>query len=165
MVFSRQEYWGGLLLPTEGIFLTQGVNWCLLGLLHCRQILYHFWATRQWVLLFLLFLIPSSVRLGCLRFLMQPEIHLYYCFPLRTAFAMSHRFWLSVFSFICFFLNFALISSVIHWCLVCSASMYLCFLQCFSLVDFYSHSLVIIKVAWYNFSLPKFTDFFLWPSL
>ena len=40
MEFSRQEYWNSwnphLLL--QGIFLTQGSN---LGLLHCRQILYH----------------------------------------------------------------------------------------------------------------------------
>ena len=40
--FSRQEYWSGLLwLP--GYFLIQGSN---PGLLHCRQILYH-WATRE----------------------------------------------------------------------------------------------------------------------
>ena len=37
--FSRQEYWSGLPLPSPGeIFLTQGSN---LGLLPCRQILYH----------------------------------------------------------------------------------------------------------------------------
>ena len=29
MEFSRQEYWSGLLLPTPGIFLTQGLNPCL----------------------------------------------------------------------------------------------------------------------------------------
>ena len=40
MEFSRQEYWSGLPVPTEGIFLTQGVNWCFLGFLYCRQILY-----------------------------------------------------------------------------------------------------------------------------
>ena len=38
MGFSRQEYWSGLPLPLQGIFPTQGSN---LGLLHCRQILYH----------------------------------------------------------------------------------------------------------------------------
>ena len=38
VAFSRQEYWNGLLFPPPGIFLTQGLN---LGLLHCRQILYH----------------------------------------------------------------------------------------------------------------------------
>ena len=43
--FSRQEYWGGLPLPTLGsfgIFLTQGSNLCLLyplGLCIGRQIL------------------------------------------------------------------------------------------------------------------------------
>ena len=37
--FSRQEYWSGLPFSLlQGIFLTQGQN---LGLLHCRQILYH----------------------------------------------------------------------------------------------------------------------------
>ena len=35
--FSRQEYGGGLPLPSPGIFLTQGLN---LGLLHCRRIFY-----------------------------------------------------------------------------------------------------------------------------
>ena len=36
--FSRQEYWTELPCPPQGIFLTQRSN---LGLLHCRQILYH----------------------------------------------------------------------------------------------------------------------------
>ena len=36
--FSRQEYWNGLHVLLQGIFLTQGLN---LGLLLCRQILYH----------------------------------------------------------------------------------------------------------------------------
>ena len=30
----------------QGNFLTQGLNTCLLRLLHCRQVLYH-WATRE----------------------------------------------------------------------------------------------------------------------
>ena len=34
MGFSRQEYWSGLLFPSQGIFPTQGSN---PGLLHCRQ--------------------------------------------------------------------------------------------------------------------------------
>ena len=38
MEFSRQEYWKGLPFPLQRIFPTQGSN---LGLLHCRQILYH----------------------------------------------------------------------------------------------------------------------------
>ena len=38
MVFSRQQYWSRLPSIFQGIFLTQGSN---LGLLHCRQILYH----------------------------------------------------------------------------------------------------------------------------
>ena len=37
MEFSRQKLWSGLPF-LQGIFLTQGSN---LGLLHCRQILYH----------------------------------------------------------------------------------------------------------------------------
>ena len=35
---SRQAYWSGLPFPFQGIFPTQGLN---LGLLHCRQTLYH----------------------------------------------------------------------------------------------------------------------------
>ena len=39
MEFSRQEDWSGLPFPSQGIFLTQGLN---PGLLRgCRQILYH----------------------------------------------------------------------------------------------------------------------------
>ena len=38
--FSRQDDWGGLPCPPPGIiFLTQGLNPCLLRLLHCRQML------------------------------------------------------------------------------------------------------------------------------
>ena len=44
MGFSRQEYWSGVLVPSPGIFLTQGSN---PGLLHCRQILYYLKATRE----------------------------------------------------------------------------------------------------------------------
>ena len=36
--FLRQEYWTGYCSLLQGIFPTQGSN---LGLLHCRQILYH----------------------------------------------------------------------------------------------------------------------------
>ena len=36
--FSRQEYWSVFHSLLLGIFPTQGLN---LGLLHCRQILYH----------------------------------------------------------------------------------------------------------------------------
>ena len=38
MEFSRQEYWNRQPFLLQGIFLIQGSN---LGLLHCRQILYH----------------------------------------------------------------------------------------------------------------------------
>ena len=34
--FSRQEYWSGLLCLLQVIFLTQGSNWHLVGLLHWR---------------------------------------------------------------------------------------------------------------------------------
>ena len=44
--FSRQEYWSGLHVFLQGIFLTQGSNPCLLWLLHCRQI-YYCQATRE----------------------------------------------------------------------------------------------------------------------
>ena len=37
MGFSRQEYWGALPCPLQGIYPTQGSNLCLL---HCRQFLY-----------------------------------------------------------------------------------------------------------------------------
>ena len=46
MGFSRQEYWSGLPLSPPGIFLTQGLNLCLLHLQHCRGNLYH-WATGE----------------------------------------------------------------------------------------------------------------------
>ena len=38
MGFSRKEYWSRLPFSFQRIFLTQGSN---LGLLHCRQVLYH----------------------------------------------------------------------------------------------------------------------------
>ena len=39
--FSRQEYTGvGSHFLLQGIFLTQGLNLYLLGLLHCRRVLY-----------------------------------------------------------------------------------------------------------------------------
>ena len=38
MGFLRQEYWSGCHFLLQGIFPTQGLS---LGLLHCRQILYH----------------------------------------------------------------------------------------------------------------------------
>ena len=39
--FSMQECWVGCHFLLQGIFLTQGWNPCLLHLLHCRRILYH----------------------------------------------------------------------------------------------------------------------------
>ena len=36
MGFPRQESWSRLPFPTEGIFLTQGLNLCLLLLLHLQ---------------------------------------------------------------------------------------------------------------------------------
>ena len=38
MGFSREEHWSGLPFPLQGIFLTPGSN---MGLLHCRQMIYH----------------------------------------------------------------------------------------------------------------------------
>ena len=38
MEFSRQEFWSDCHFHLQVIFLTQGLN---LGLLHCRQTLYH----------------------------------------------------------------------------------------------------------------------------
>ena len=37
MGFCRQEYWSGLLCPPPGDLYHQGLNPCLLCLLHCRQ--------------------------------------------------------------------------------------------------------------------------------
>ena len=45
MEFSRKEYWSGLPFPSPGNLPDPGLN---MGLLHCRQILYHLsWATRE----------------------------------------------------------------------------------------------------------------------
>ena len=35
--FSRQEYWSGLFFLLQGILLTQGLNLCLLNLLHWKM--------------------------------------------------------------------------------------------------------------------------------
>ena len=51
IAFSMQEHWSGLPFPPLGIFPTQGLNPCLLCLLHCRQMLYC-WATREALVLF-----------------------------------------------------------------------------------------------------------------
>ena len=48
MGFSKQEYWSGLPFPLQGIFLDQGSS---LGLLHCRQILYHLSHQGSWIAL------------------------------------------------------------------------------------------------------------------
>ena len=44
--FSREEYWSGLPFPMPGDLLDPVIEPCLLLLLHCRQILYH-WATWE----------------------------------------------------------------------------------------------------------------------
>ena len=40
VLFSRQDYWSGLLFPISGIFTTQIWDPCLLSLLNCRWILH-----------------------------------------------------------------------------------------------------------------------------
>ena len=40
MLFSRQDYWSGLLFPISGISTTQMWDPCLLSLLNCRWILH-----------------------------------------------------------------------------------------------------------------------------
>ena len=45
MKFSREKYWNVLPFPSLGTFLNQGLN---LGLLHCRQILYHLSHQGTW---------------------------------------------------------------------------------------------------------------------
>ena len=46
MGFSRQEYWSGLPRPPPGDLSVPGIDSCLLHLLHCRGILYH-WASWE----------------------------------------------------------------------------------------------------------------------
>ena len=83
-------------------------------------------------------------------------------FPLTTAFAVSHRFWVVVFllSFVSRFFKFVL--WFLHWSLGylvahCSASMCLCFCCFFPVIDFQSHSIVVRKDAWYDFNFLKFS--------
>ena len=45
MVFTRKEYWSGLLFPPPGIFPTQGSN---PDLPHCREILYCLSCQGSW---------------------------------------------------------------------------------------------------------------------
>ena len=45
MKFSREKYWNVSPFPSLGTFLNQGLN---LGLLHCRQILYHLSHQGTW---------------------------------------------------------------------------------------------------------------------
>ena len=40
IVFSRQKYWSGFPCPPSGAFLTQGLNLCLLCLLHCQWVIF-----------------------------------------------------------------------------------------------------------------------------
>ena len=66
MGFFRQEYWSGKPFPSWGDLLSQGLN---LGLLHCRQILYHLnhqGGPRVWVTI-LLVRRRFCVRNGCSR--------------------------------------------------------------------------------------------------
>ena len=100
MEFSRQEYWSGLPFSSPGIFPTQGLN---LGLLHCRQILYHLshqgspqFSSVQSLSRVWLFVTPqitarqaslsitnsrSSLRLTSIESVMPPS-HLILCHPL-----------------------------------------------------------------------------------
>lgn len=68
----------------------------------------------------LLFLVPSGVRLDCLRFFLFAEVGLYHYQVLRTAFVESHRHWNIVFLFnlskgICWYPLWFF--SMIHWLL------------------------------------------------
>ena len=56
MKFSRQEHWSGMHALLQGIPPTQGLNPCLLRLVHCRQILYC-WAPGEFQVYFRLTLI------------------------------------------------------------------------------------------------------------
>ena len=80
-------------------------------------------------------------------------------FLLRAAFAVSHRFWVTVFSLSFFsryfwFLQWSLGYLAVH----CLASMYLCFLQFLHVTDFQSHSIVVRKDACYDFNFLKFSN-------
>ena len=83
-------------------------------------------------------------------------------FPLRTAFAAYHRFWVVVFSlsFVpMYFLTF-FISSVIS-SLFSSAMFSLhvfMFFSFFPVIDLQSHSVVVRKEAWYDFNFLKFSE-------
>ena len=60
MAFSRQEYWSGLPFSSPGIFLAQGPY---LGLLNCRQMLYH-WSHQGLHLILQLLFIDHRVKIS-----------------------------------------------------------------------------------------------------
>ena len=83
-------------------------------------------------------------------------------FPLRTAFAVSHRFWIVVcsLSFISMYLLISpLIYSMIHWLfssILFSFQEFVFFAIFLLVVYFYSQSTVIRENAWNNFNYFKF---------
>ena len=84
-------------------------------------------------------------------------------FPLRTAFAASHRFWVIVFSLsfvsMYYFIS-SLISSVISWLFssaLFSPHVFVVFTVFLCVIDFQSHSVVVRKDAWYTFNFLKFS--------
>ena len=93
-------------------------------------------------------------------------------FPLRTAFAESHRFWNDVFLFSLvsrYSLTSFLISSQIHWfftLILFSLNVFVVF--AFSLCNYFLISYSVVREnAWYNYSSLKFVEtwFFLWHSM
>ena len=85
-------------------------------------------------------------------------------FPLRNAFAGSHRFWVIVFSLsfvsMYFFIS-SLISSVISWLFssaLFSLHAFVFFAGFFPVIDFQSLRFVVRKDAWYDFNFLKFSE-------
>jgi hypothetical protein len=97
------------------IFVSMILSRFFLSLFHYFQPLFLLFLSicLFWVLLILVFLGVWDVALWCLF-----EIFLSFYLPLRTSFAVSHRFWEAMFSFSLASRNlliFAFISSMTHW--------------------------------------------------
>ena len=84
-------------------------------------------------------------------------------FPLRTAFVASHRFWVVMFS-LTFVSSYFLISSLIYSVI---SSLFSCIVQppcvCifyrfFPIIGIQSHSVVVLKYTWFDFSFLKFSE-------
>ena len=93
-----------------------------------------------------------EVRLNC------------YNLPFRIAFAVSHRFWVIMYSLsfvsVYFFIS-SLISSVISWLFssaLLSLHVFVFLTVFFPVIDFQSPSVEVRKDAWYYFNFLKFSE-------